>query len=372
MTLHAPRVLKRAECAGVRAGLLVGSGAVRLRSVPASALRRLRPRLALGSRPRRQGGGEAGEYRVRPSRSRSHLRQEERGDEEGVGGKLDDPKLAVFTEPAQPEPIVFESLVICGVDAVVASIVLESRFGTVECGSPRARNDFHALLYPNEGAGERGDDEALGIWVCSGMIGILEPEDVARELDDRVLEAASGADEWHHSFAREADRCQDTRHAPVGMACRCDQETGVPGQALLRALGRHLAAGHPLKTKAELRERPSRGMVSFVAGVKIADDPNQRTFHVDGASVTPLWLSRDRRERPVGSLEAVTRPGVLAAAASGRSCDHSSVPRGEGRLPGCPSPSAVVSPPPLDYRDNTSSQASNRACTRPCVSPLFR
>ena len=62
---------------------------------------------------------------MRPSRSRPHLRQEERGDEEGVSGKLDDPKLAVFTEPAQPEPIVFESLVICGVDAVVASIVLE-------------------------------------------------------------------------------------------------------------------------------------------------------------------------------------------------------------------------------------------------------
>ena len=215
------------------------------------------------------------------------MRQEERGDEEGVSGKLDDPKLAVFTEPAQPESSLFESLVVCGVDAVVASIVLESRFGTVESRRPRARNDFHALLYPNEGAGERGDDEALGLWVCPGMIGILEPEDVARELDDRVLEAASGADERNHSLAREADRRQHTRHAPVRTACRRDQETGVPGQTLLRSLGRHLAAGHPLKTKPELRERPVRGMVSFVASVEIADDPNQRTFHVDGASVTP-------------------------------------------------------------------------------------
>ena len=105
------------------------------------------------------------------------------------------------------------------VDAVVASIVLESRFGTVECGSPRARNDFHRLLYPNQGAAERGDDEVLGVWVCPGMIGILDPEDVARELDDRVLKAASGADERHPSLARETDRSVHTRDALVRTAC---------------------------------------------------------------------------------------------------------------------------------------------------------
>ena len=211
---------------------------------------------------------------MRPSRSRPHLRQEERGDEEGVSGKLDDPKLAVFTEPAQPESSLFESLVVCGVDAVVASIVLESRFGTVESRRPRARNDFHTLLYPNEGAGERGDDEALGLWVCPGMIGILEPEDVARELDDRVLKAASGGDERHHSFARETDRSQHTRDAPVRTACGRDQETGVAGQTFRRSLGRHLATGYPLKAKTELRQRPVRGVMDFVPSIKVADDPN--------------------------------------------------------------------------------------------------
>jgi len=80
-----------------------------------------------------------------------------------VSGKLDDTKLAVLTQPTEPEPSLFESLVISRVDAVVASIVLESRFGTVECGGPRARNDRHRLLYPNQGAAERGDDEVLGL-----------------------------------------------------------------------------------------------------------------------------------------------------------------------------------------------------------------
>jgi hypothetical protein len=202
-----------------------------------------------------------------------------------VSGKLDDTKLAVLTEPAWPEPGPLEGLLIGGVDTVVASIVLESCFGTVEGGSPRARNDFHRLLDPNEGAGERGDEEVLGLGVCPGMVGILEPEDVARELDDRVLKAASGADERHSLFARETDRSVHTRDAPVRTACGRDQETGVPGQTLLRSLDRHLAAGHPLRAKTELRERPVRGVMSFVPSIKVADDPDSRHFHVDGASV---------------------------------------------------------------------------------------
>jgi hypothetical protein len=209
------------------------------------------------------------------------LGQEERGDEEGVSGKLDDSKLAVLTEPTEPQPRPFESLVIGRVDAVVASVVLESRVGTVEGGSPRARNDLHRLLYPNQRAAERGDDEVLGSWVCPGMIGILDSEDVARELDDRVLKAASGADERHPSFAREADRSVHTGDAPVRTACGRDQEAGVPGQPLLRSLGRHLATGHPLRAKTELRERPIRGVMNFVPSIKVSDDPN---FHVDGAS----------------------------------------------------------------------------------------
>ena len=191
-----------------------------------------------------------------------------------MSGKLDDTELAVLTEPTEPEPSLFESLVICRVDAVVASVVLESRFGTVECGSPRARNDFYRLLYPNQGAAEGGDDEVLGLWVCPGMIGILEPEDVARELDDRVLKAASGGDERHHSFARETDRSQHTRDAPVRTACGRDQETGVAGQTFRRSLGRHLATGYPLKAKTELRQRPVRGVMDFVPSIKVADDPN--------------------------------------------------------------------------------------------------
>jgi len=47
------------------------------------------------------------------------------------------------------------------------------------------------------------------------VIGILEPKDVARELDDRVLKASSSPDERHTSLASVSNRTQCTMHASV-------------------------------------------------------------------------------------------------------------------------------------------------------------
>jgi hypothetical protein len=38
------------------------------------------------------------------------------------------------------------------------------------------------------------------------VVGVLKAEDVARELDDRVLKAPSGSDERDPAFAGEPDR----------------------------------------------------------------------------------------------------------------------------------------------------------------------
>src|SRR5438132_8963034 len=56
-----------------------------------------------------------------------------------------------------------------------------------------------------------------------GVVGVSEPENVARELDDRVLEAASGTDEGNSPFPRVADRRERAVHAAVRTR-RCDPD----------------------------------------------------------------------------------------------------------------------------------------------------
>jgi hypothetical protein len=63
------------------------------------------------------------------------------------------------------------------------------------------KNPYLPLL-SNQRARERGDYEPLGVGICLGVVGVSEPENVARELDDRVLKAGSGADERDTAFAR--------------------------------------------------------------------------------------------------------------------------------------------------------------------------
>jgi len=69
------------------------------------------------------------------------------------------------------------------------------------------------------------------------VIGVSVPEDVAREFDDRVLEAASGADQRDSALARVADGGERPVHAPVG-ARRRDPDAVVGGQTLVPVAGR--------------------------------------------------------------------------------------------------------------------------------------
>lgn len=141
-------------------------------------------------------------------------------------GDLHDSKLAVLSEATQPEAGLLERRVIVGIHAVIAAIVLDSPLDTIQRRSPRARNDRDRLLHPDERAGEGRDDEPMGIRAGLSMIGVLESEDVARELDDRVLEAASGSEERHPALAGEPDRRERPVHAPIGTGRR-NEEAGV-------------------------------------------------------------------------------------------------------------------------------------------------
>jgi hypothetical protein len=107
------------------------------------------------------------------------------------------------------------------------------------------------------------------------VIGVLESEDVARELDDRVLEAASGSEERHPALAGEPDGREGALHAPIRTGPRND-ETGVRGQALLWPLGHHFDGRHPLEVEAGVSQRVVRGLMRFVFRVEVSDNPNVR------------------------------------------------------------------------------------------------
>jgi hypothetical protein len=133
-------------------------------------------------------------------------------------GQLDDTELTILAEATQPEARLLERGEILGVDAVVAPEVFDGHGGSVELGGSRARGDEDALLRADERAGQRRDDESLGVGSGLGMLGVLEPEDVARELDDRVLEAPSGADERDAPLPGEADGSKRAIHAAIRAA----------------------------------------------------------------------------------------------------------------------------------------------------------
>jgi hypothetical protein len=81
----------------------------------------------------------------------------------------------------------------------------------------------HLLLGARERARELGDDRLISVGLDLCVCGALDPEDVARDLDDRALEAASGSDERHAPLAGEADRSERAVH-PAGRDPRADED----------------------------------------------------------------------------------------------------------------------------------------------------
>src|SRR5262245_44350349 len=110
-------------------------------------------------------------------------------------GDLDQPDLAGLAYAADSEPMRLELPRVIGIHAVVAVVRLDAVGHAVELGSPCARQDCDRLLLADQRADERRDDETRGVGARLCVFGVPVPENVARELDDRVLESASRAHE---------------------------------------------------------------------------------------------------------------------------------------------------------------------------------
>src|SRR5207244_7695402 len=148
------------------------------------------------------GRSIAHEERVGPGCRRAGLRQEQGGEEERMIGNLDDPDLARAAQPAYPESAGLEQSVVVRVDTVVAVIVLGRLGNAVERRGAGLGEHEDRLRLTDERARERRDNEPPGTGSRRGVAGVSEPENVARELDGRVLEAASGTDEGNSPFPR--------------------------------------------------------------------------------------------------------------------------------------------------------------------------
>lgn len=150
-------------------------------------------------------------------RGRTSLWEKEGGDEERVRGQLNDPHLAVAPDTASDHAAGLEEPAVLSVDAVVTVVGFNRLWGPVVRGRSCAGNNGDRLALPDEGARQACNDQAGTSWrLVFFVIGVPESKDVARELNDRVLESPSGTDQRHAPLPRVADRIQRTAHATIG------------------------------------------------------------------------------------------------------------------------------------------------------------
>lgn len=105
------------------------------------------------------------------------------------------------------------------------------------------------------------------------MVCVLDPEDVARELDDRVLEATSGPDQRDSALAGEPDGGKCALHVPIGTG-RGDEYPSVARQPLLRPIGCHVGGWHPLESKSRVLQPRARRPMGGVLLVIVPHDSN--------------------------------------------------------------------------------------------------
>src|SRR5262249_28286991 len=139
----------------------------------------------------------------------------------------------------------------------------------IEGSRPCAGLDLDRLLLTHERTDERRDHEPRRPWIGLRVVGVLDPEDVARNLDDCVLEPTSGAGEGHPALAGMADRRQYALHAGV-RTTRRSHDASIPRQPLGGTI--HLMAWHPLDLGAGDREALGHGPVRLVVRAVVTHD----------------------------------------------------------------------------------------------------
>ncbi len=141
------------------------------------------------------------------------------------------------------------------------------------------------------------------------MLGVGDPQHVAGELDERMLEPAAGAEERDRGLTRPADRAQRAVHARVGTARRAPDAVEVRQSLdgrLERRRGNPLVRDLPAERPAGVLEGLRNGQVGVDAGVAVADHGDARHAcdgaHVATSSALGGAASRVRTLRPAARL----------------------------------------------------------------------
>ena len=92
--------------------------------------------------------------------------------------------------------------------------------------------------------------------------------------DDRVLEAASGADERHAALPGVADRREGAVHASV-RAGRRDPDTVEPAQPVAPVAGG--VGRHPFRGQVDVLQRIAREPMCAIRGIEVSDNGDTDT-----------------------------------------------------------------------------------------------
>src|SRR5438445_1626238 len=187
--------------------------------------------------------------------------------------ELDDPDLALVAHAAHAKTAGLELQTVVGVHAVAAVIPFGGLGHAIQPRRASARDQDDPLRLPDQRTGQLGDDEPRRVGARLSVVGVSVPEDVARELDDRVLEAPSGADQRDAALTRVANRREGAVHAAV-RARRRDPDAVVRGQALFPISGG--VGRHPREVEPDVLERRVREPVGGVRAIEVADDGDLR------------------------------------------------------------------------------------------------
>jgi len=106
------------------------------------------------------------------------------------------------------------------------------------------------------------------------MIGVLDPQDIARELDDRVLKPSARADERHATLSRISDGGERAIHAAI-RTCRRNPES-VKLVEPHGCFANDRVRVNPPEAASDVRARLIRELMRDVPGVEVADDPDPR------------------------------------------------------------------------------------------------
>src|SRR5260221_5084185 len=171
---------------------------------------------------------------------RRALRLEERRDEEGMAVELHGADLSGPIPSDDPEWPLLEETRIPRAESVTAVVGLLRAVRAIDPGEPGACNDEHLARDLHQLARERRDDRRGGVRLRLRVGGALDAQDVAGVLEQRVLEAAAGAEERAPVLPRVADGEQRAglasirarRDAPDSLAVRHRASVEPPGERL--------------------------------------------------------------------------------------------------------------------------------------------